>query len=233
MSWTAAPLGAFDLETTGPEPLEARIVTACVVPGHTTGTARPAALNWLLDPGIDIPDGAAAVHGVTTARARAEGDNYEDGYRSIRDTLESEWALGHVIAIYNAAYDLTIINAEGLRLGYPPLVVGPVIDPFVVDRELDKYRKGKRILAVTCQHYGVRLDNAHSSDGDSYATLDLTRAVASRYPGDLERLTSAELMTMQARWHKARQDDFRAYLQRTGKDASGVCGEWPLRAVAA
>ena len=28
--------------------------------------------DWLVDPGVEIPDGASAIHGVTTARARAE-----------------------------------------------------------------------------------------------------------------------------------------------------------------
>ena len=229
MSWTIAPLAALDLETTGTEPRDARIVTACIVAGHRAGDPRPVTANWLLDPEIEIPDGACAVHGVTTARARTEGQDYADGYREIRDALETAWALGHVLAIYNAAYDLTVINVEGLRLGYRPLVVGPVIDPFVLDRHLDKYRKGKRTLAATCGHYGVRLDNAHSSDGDAHATLDLTRTLAHRFSYDLEDITGAELMTVQAQWHKARQDSFRAYLQRTGKDSSGVCSDWPMR----
>ncbi|WP_254205394.1 exonuclease domain-containing protein [Nocardia alni] len=229
MTWTTAPLAAFDLETTGPEPLDARIVTACIVSGHRVGDLRPAGTNWLLDPEIEIPRGACAVHGVTTARARAEGQDYAEGYREIRSTLETEWALGHVLAIYNAVYDLTIINVEGLRLGYRPLIVGPVIDAFVVDRYLDKYRRGKRTLAVTCGHYGVRLDNAHSSDGDAYAALELARSLARTFRHDLEDITYAELMTVQAQWHKARQDSFRAYLQSSGKDGSGVCSDWPMR----
>ena len=32
-----------------------------------------AARDWLADPGVPIPDGAAAIHGITTARARADG----------------------------------------------------------------------------------------------------------------------------------------------------------------
>ncbi len=151
------------------------------------------------------------MHGVTTARARTEGQDYADGYREIRDALETAWALGHVLAIYNAAYDLTVINVEGLGSATRPLVVGPVIDPFVLDRHLDKYRKGKRTLAATCGHYGVRLDNAHSSDGNTHATLDLTRTLApSGSPMTWEDITGAELVTVQAQWHKARQDSFRA-----------------------
>jgi len=228
LSWIQSPLGAFDLETTGRDPLAARIVTGCLIrpPGD-----RLNAQNWLLDPGVDIPDGAVQVHGVTTERARAEGQDYSDGYREIRNQLETAWASGEILAIYNAVYDMTVIDAEGRRLGYAPLVVGPVIDPYVIDREVDKYRKGKRILSVTCTHYGVQLDDAHTADGDAFATLRLAIALAHRFPGELEHLTTADLMAAQPQWHKTRQDGFAAYLARTGQDASSVSGDWPLRTV--
>ena len=59
------PFVGFDLETTSTDPFEARIVTACVAP------EKGAAQRWLVDPGIEIPPGAAAIHGISTATARA------------------------------------------------------------------------------------------------------------------------------------------------------------------
>lgn len=239
-SWTESPLAAFDLETTGPDPLTARIVTACltVIDGKETRTQ-----TWLLDPEIEIPDGAAKVHGITTDRARAEGAPYADGYEEIRTAVKRAWLEGRVIAAYNASFDFTIVDREGARLGHPALDFGSIVDPFVIDREVDKYRKGKRTLDVTCKHYGIRLDNAHTADADALAAARLAW-VLGHNPG-LMKLTSAELMAQQAEWHQARQVDYAKYLRRTaGQEpdeekaaellarAATVVGDWPIRGAA-
>src|ERR1043165_3222838 len=65
--WATGDLVGFDLETTGTDPFEDRIVTAAIVgPGRMRRT-------WLVNPGVPIPPGASAVHGVTDERAQAEG----------------------------------------------------------------------------------------------------------------------------------------------------------------
>lgn len=223
--WVEAPLAAFDLETTSPDPLTARIVTACVL--EIDGSAVTAR-NWLLDPGIEIPEEASAIHGVTTERARAEGQEYSAGYDEIRAALEGLWAAGRVVALYNASYDLTLMNEEGKRLGDEPMAIGPAVDPFTIDREVDRYRRGKRTLSVTCEHYGLTLDSAHDAAADALAAARLAWVLGRRYPA-VAALTVDELMTAQAGWHRARQDDYRAYLQRNQEDASGLCGDWPIR----
>ncbi|MGW4866231.1 hypothetical protein ACWEO6_33780, partial [Streptomyces sp. NPDC004291] len=61
--WTGHVLGGFDLETTGPEPESARIVSACLA--YFAG-GQLHKRTWLLDPGCEIPAGATEVHGITT-----------------------------------------------------------------------------------------------------------------------------------------------------------------------
>ncbi|MCA1943131.1 MAG: 3'-5' exonuclease, partial [Yonghaparkia sp.] len=72
MSLLDRELAVFDLETTGVDVRTARIVTACVAVLDASG-AVVARRDWLADPGVEIPEGAAAIHGITTERARAEG----------------------------------------------------------------------------------------------------------------------------------------------------------------
>ncbi len=125
--WTTRPICAFDLETTGRDPLSARIVTGSVV---TVGGEGHRTRNWIVDPGVEIPVDAAAVHGISTAQARERGQDYASGYREIRSALTDAWAAGHVVVAFNAAYDLTVLDAEGRRLGWPPLSgYGLVVDP--------------------------------------------------------------------------------------------------------
>ncbi|WP_433666915.1 exonuclease domain-containing protein [Nocardia sp. CA-136227] len=224
--WTDLPLAGLDLETTSPDPWTARIVSACLlfpgIDGHEAET-------WLLDPGIPIPAEATEIHGITTETARSEGLDYALGYADIRAMLERTWAQGYVVAAYNASYDMTVIDREGRRLGAPPLICGPIADPYVIDRELDRYRPGKRWLSVTCDHYGVSMDATHNASDDAIAAVELTEVLVRRYTSVLGRLSTAQLMAAQTTWHHDRQSDFAAYLRRSGKDARDVNGEWPIR----
>ncbi|MGX1811835.1 exonuclease domain-containing protein [Nocardia sp. NPDC055321] len=222
--WTESPLAGIDLETTSPDPMTARIVTAALV-------FPDAALDrgWLLDPGVSIPAEATAVHHITTERARAEGVDYALGYAELRAELERVWALGYVVVAFNASYDFTVLDRQGQRLGYPPLVHGPIADPFVMDRELDRYRPGKRTLSALCEHYGAVLGSAHDAGNDAKAAVALVEILAARYVVDLGTLTPTELTAVQTGWHHDRQEDFAAWLRRKGRDAGDIDGQWPIR----
>lgn len=225
--WTTRPICAFDLETTGREPLSARIVTGSVV---TVGGEGRRSRNWIVDPGVEIPVDAAAVHGISTAQARERGQDYASGYREIRSALTDAWAAGHVVVAFNAAYDLTVLDAEGRRLGWPPLSgYGLVVDPYVIDREMDRGRRGKRTLGALCEHYGVVLAAAHEAESDALAAAELARILPRRFP-DLAALD--DVMTSQAAWHAERQRDLVEYLLSEGRDASDVDGRWPIRGAA-
>ncbi|WFR74375.1 3'-5' exonuclease [Prescottella defluvii] len=226
-NWTTRPICAFDLETTGRDPLSARIVTACVV---TVDGDLPRPRNWIVDPGVDIPADASAVHGISTAHAREHGQNYASGYREIRQALTDAWAAGYAVVAFNAAYDLTVMDAEGRRLGFPPLDdYGLVLDPYVIDREVDRERRGKRTLGALCEHYGIDLGFAHQAEADALAAAELARLLPQRFPqlADLD-----DVMASQTTWHAERQRDFLEYLQREGRDTSDVDGRWPIRTAA-
>jgi DNA polymerase-3 subunit epsilon len=126
-------IGVFDLETTGIDVASDRIVTAHV--GLLDGdggvlTAR----NWLADPGIEIPEGASAIHGIGTARARAEGRPAPLVVAEVIDALRGLFAVGIPVVAYNAPYDFSLLKYEALRHGIEPIDrPSPVIDPLVVD----------------------------------------------------------------------------------------------------
>ena len=69
MGWHEGPLAGFDTETTGTDPETARIVTAAVI----VHGPEPVDARWLVNPGIDIPAEATAVHGISTETAQAQG----------------------------------------------------------------------------------------------------------------------------------------------------------------
>ncbi|MFL0578560.1 exonuclease domain-containing protein [Dietzia sp. 179-F 9C3 NHS] len=213
-------LFAFDLETTGPDPRTAHVVTSALI---AIDGSHVVTRDWLADPGVEIPEGATAVHGITTAHAREHGRPHEQVVAETVEGIRAGWREGRILVVFNAAFDLTI-----LRRWDPSFeVLGPVVDPFVVDRAVDPYRKGKRTLEALCTHHGVRLEGAHEAAADAIAAARL----AWRFLGEVPELGGTgwrELNARQARWHADRQRDFAAYLERTGKDSSGVNTEWPM-----
>ena len=58
-------IAVFDTETTGIAPETTRIVSAHVSVLNPSGEVEDPT-NWLIDCGIDIPEQATAVHGITT-----------------------------------------------------------------------------------------------------------------------------------------------------------------------
>lgn len=224
------PLAAIDTETTGVDVFTARIVTAAFV---TIDGATVASEEVLLDPGIEIPAEAAKVHGITTEKARAEGIEYEAGYRQIRDRLETLFASDRLVCGMNLAFDLSLIHWDGLRLGYPPLEVGALFDVYVVDKAIDRFRKGKRTLAAMCDHYGVELGNAHEATADALGAARLAWKMM-RLPemasfGDVD-----SMMATQAQWKSEQAESLRTYFKRSGNNeaAATVDGEWPVRRTA-
>lgn len=225
--WTTRPICAIDLETTGRAPLSARIVTACVV---TVDDAGRWARNWTVDPGVEIPDDAVAVHGISTAHVREHGRDYAAGYGEIRDAVTTAWRAGHAVVAFNAAYDLTVLDAEGRRLGWPPLHDhGLVIDPYVIDHAVDRDRSGRRTLGAVCEHYGIPLGSAHEAESDACAAAELARLLPQRFP---ELATLDDVMLSQARWHAERQRELADYLASTGRDTTDVDEQWPIRGAA-
>jgi DNA polymerase-3 subunit epsilon len=220
-------LGVFDLETTGIDTETSRIVSAYV--GVIDEDGAPKGVSWLADPGVEIPQGASAVHGITTERARAEGRPAVDVVGEIVAVLRALLAQGVPLVIYNAAYDLTLLNRECLRYGIEPLLdPTPVIDPLVIDRAMDRYRKGKRTLEAAAEFYGVELTDAHDAEADAVAAGRVAQAIARKYSDTLGE-DVVMVHTNQVTWASDSAASFQEYMRRT-KDPDFVSdGAWPQR----
>ncbi|SIT76073.1 DNA polymerase-3 subunit epsilon [Microbacterium sp. RU33B] len=228
-SWTSV-VGVFDLETTGIDVTTDRVVTAHVGLLDSAGTVIRAR-DWLADPGVPIPEGATAVHGITTARARAEGRPAREVVAEVVESLRALFDAGIPVVAYNAPYDFSLLKNEALRHGIPPILApAPVIDPLVVDKRYDRYRRGKRTLAVVAEHYAVPLDGAHEASADAIAAGRVAQALADRFAPWLPP-TAAELHTRQIGWARAQAESLTEYFIRMGRldPDDAVDGSWPIR----
>ncbi|ANE03802.1 3'-5' exonuclease [Corynebacterium crudilactis] len=220
-SFDPAKMLSFDLETTGVNPLDTRIVTSAMVTITSKG-AEP--LELLADPGIEIPEGATAVHGITTEYARANGQPHAEVLNETIARLRAGWEAGLAVIVFNASYDLTVLRSHD-----PSFTIdGLVYDPFVIDKIKDRYRKGKRTLTDMCAHYEVQLGNAHEATSDALAAARIAWKQARMWP-ELTSMTGEELMEFQAVKYYEQQKNFQKYLIGQGKDGSDVNTSWPVQ----
>lgn len=232
--WANMPCLGYDVESTGVDVYEDRIVTVALV--DVRPTQRPVIRRYVVDPGIDIPDGAAAVHGYTRDRAIAEATHTVD-QMLFEVTGQIALSLGHGIPVVamNAAYDFTILEAENLRHGVEGLVarlghggIQPVIDPFVMDKHADKFRKGGRKLTDLCGTYDVRHTGAHDSAGDALAACRMWPKIIAKHPAMFRGQSLPGLHQAQVGWRREQMDGLRAYFDRKGTVHDGCDPGWPL-----
>ena len=220
-------LGVFDLETTGIDVDTARIVSAYV--GVIDAAGQVKGVSWLADPGIEIPAQASAVHGITTERARAEGRPAADVVGEIVEVLRALLAQGVPVTIYNAPYDLTVLKREAERHGIEPLhTPAPIIDPLVIDKAVDRFRKGKRTLEMAAEVYGVSLLDAHDATADAVAAGLVARAIIERFAEHVGDDVTA-LHARQVDWCAEQATSFQEYIRRTKDPAFEAASGWPVR----
>jgi DNA polymerase-3 subunit epsilon len=202
-NWATGEVLGFDFETTGVDrfhdvPVSYALVT--VVSGELVSTA-----SGLVDPGREIPAGATEVHGITTERARDEGVPLREAIELITESVISASRRGVPLVGMKLDYDLTILDHQSRRLtgrGLPERGwAGPVLDAVVLDRHLDRYRKGSRTLGALCAHYGVCIENAHNAAADAVASAQVLCALAARFT-ELAESEPFELHRAQIGWHR-------------------------------
>ena len=219
VAWYEDTIAALDLETTGLDPLSARIVQAALVLVEPGGAIGAESWTGIVDPGIDIPAGASAIHGITTEIARARGVPPADALGRLAELLGRIAERALPLVIYNAPYDWPLLIAEAGRHDVTlPAVL--IVDPLVCDRAMER-RRGSRKLQDVARHYDYALTDAHDAEADAVAAVAIARAIAARY-SDVGEHTPAQLQPLQADWYAEWARSFSDYL---GKP---VDSGWPL-----
>lgn len=244
-SWTSLPRIGFDTETTGRNPKEARLVTCSIVYRSNTGTLEKR--YWLADPGVEIPLETTRVHGITTEQARSEGRPIDEVLEEVAAVLAGHMKRGFPVVAYNAGYDCTLIECELARHQLPTLTerlggeVFPVIDPYLLDRWLDQYRKGKRRLTDLVEHYGCESsEHFHNAEEDVLATLrvldamiessELAGKVEEKFPGQGLSLTTLSLRQLHdgaRQAHASLASYFNQKAIREGRKTN-ESSQWPI-----
>lgn len=230
--WWEQPALSFDTESTGLNVLTDRIVTVALV---TVGDGKPACESHLINPGVEIPKAASAIHGISTERAKAEGKEPAPILDATADALALALSKGQPVVGMNLAYDFSLLHAECVRHevetvssrlgGHDKL--RPIVDALVLDGYVSR-RAGRRRLSDLCDHYSVRHHGAHDSGYDALAAAEVVAQIMQRYP-HLGALSLDELHTAQITWKAERDASYQAYRRRQeGNDSFNADWGWPL-----
>jgi DNA polymerase-3 subunit epsilon len=201
--WPQAELLCFDLETTGVDRFSDVPVSFALV-RFRAGTVRDCTVG-IVDPGRPIPPEATLVHGITTEQARRDGITLPWAVELIVEALVDASQRGVPVVGVKLDYDLTIIDVlcrrfDGVGLrdrGWR----GPVLDVLVLDRHLDRYRKGRRRLMDLCALYEVTIDRAHTAECDAEAAGRVALSMAARYD-ELAQASLHQLHLGQVEYHR-------------------------------
>lgn len=166
------PLVVFDVEATGLNKRMDRIVAIALVRYEPLGTAEQ--INYLLNPGVPIPEEATAIHGISDADVR-DAPTFAD----MAEILERHFA-GADLAGYNIlGYDIQILQEEFARASRPFVLEGRRL----LDAQRIFFRNEPRDLAAALRYYcGENHDNQHDALGDVLATIRVLDGQFRKYP---------------------------------------------------
>jgi DNA polymerase-3 subunit epsilon len=238
-TFAAIRKGSFDTETTGPNPLEDRIVTAALV--VRGGGRDDKVMSWLINPGVPIPAEATEVHGIDDAKA-AEGAAPKDALEDIAGTIAAALRYGMPLIAFNLSFDWTVLACELARHGLPSMAERlpgvqalPLVDPHVIDKQVDKYVKdsGMRKLKPTAERYGVVLEDWHTAEADALAALLIAEQQFAKYQ-QLNSMGPQQLFAAQRAWRAEQQAGLQTWFRTKATAEQGgapdkvIDGSWPL-----
>ena len=184
------PLVVFDLETTGVSVTHDRIVEICLL--KVFPDMREEIRTYRINPGIPIPAGATAVHGISNADV-ADKPSFKEMSKELYTYLQ-ECDFG---GFNSNKFDFPMLVEEFFRAGVEFDVRGCKF----IDAQRIYHMKEPRTLSAAYKFYCSRdLENAHSAEADTVATWEIIRAQMQKYtdlPEDIDglhKLTGQDLL---------------------------------------
>ena len=177
------PIVFFDLETTGTNITNDRIVEISVVKVLPDGSEIVKTRR--INPGCPIPAEATAVHHITDEDVKDQPE-----FRKVARSLADFFAGCDIAGFNSNRFDIPLLDQEFQRAG----VDFDFSKARFVDVQTIFHKKEQRTLVAAYKFYcGKDLgDEAHSAAGDTMATYEVLKAQLDRYedlPNDIEALS--------------------------------------------
>jgi DNA polymerase III subunit epsilon len=167
------PLAVFDLETTGTNIGNDRIVEICVVKIMPDGSQN--IFTRRINPGIPISKESISIHGITDRDVK-DCPYFKDLAQELDDFIADSDLSG-----YNAIkFDIPLLVEEFLRCG----IDFSLMNRHIVDVQNIFHKMEPRTLKAAYRFYCHKdLEMAHSAEADTIATVEVLKAQLDVYNG--------------------------------------------------
>lgn len=174
------PIVFFDLETTGISIATDRIVEISILKIFPNGNKE--SKTWLVNPEIEIPAEATAVHGITNEKVVTEPT-----FKELAPKVNEMIADADLAGFNSNRFDIPLLAEELLRVG----IDFDMDNRKAIDVQVIFHKKEQRTLSAGYEFYcGKTLDDAHSAEADTLATYEILKAQLDKYD-DIENNVAA------------------------------------------
>ena len=156
------PIAFIDIETTGLNTQQDRIVEICVIKIHPDGAEET--LNSVINPNIPIPIESTQIHGITDTEVKGK-PTFEEFAQKLIDFID-DCDLGG----FGTKFDLSVLESEFKRVGINYSREGrQIVDVQRIYHKLEP----RDLNAAHLKYCGKPLENAHRAHIDARATIDV------------------------------------------------------------
>ena len=174
------PIIFFDLETTGVNIATDRIVEISILKVFPNGNKE--SKTWLVNPEIEIPAEASAIHGITNEKVVMEPT-----FKELAITVNDMIYDCDLAGFNSNRFDIPLLAEELMRAG----IDFDMKNRKAIDVQVIFHKKEQRTLSAGYQFYcGKNLDDAHSAEADTNATYEILLAQLDKY-SDIENTVDA------------------------------------------
>jgi DNA polymerase-3 subunit epsilon len=170
---TDRPAICFDLEATGKDPSDARIIQIGAVKYAQDGTPIES-VNRLVDPRTPIPNHVVQLTGITNANVHGA-----PVFAEIAGEVQKFFSGCHLIGYNSKSYDLPLLKAEMKRAGltFPEDESRVHVDIFKKEKDL----QSRSLEDVYFKYAREKLSEAHQAKADVSATLEIAAGQMDMY----------------------------------------------------
>ncbi len=165
------PIAFIDLETTGVDLCNDRIVEIAIVKLQTDGSRQTKTL--LINPGMPIPAESSAIHGITDDKVKDK-----PGFKEVANVIK-QFLDNCDLGGYNSnRFDIPLLMEEFLRAG----IDVDLTDRKMIDAQHIFYQMEPRTLTAAYKFFCQKeLENAHSAEVDILATIEVLESQVMKY----------------------------------------------------
>jgi len=174
------PLVFFDLETTGVNIGVDRVVEISILKIFPNGNKE--SKTWLVNPEVEIPVEATAIHGITNEKVVTEPT-----FKELASQIYEMISDADLAGFNSNRFDIPLLAEELIRAG----IDFDMENKKAIDVQVIFHKKEQRTLSAGYQFYcGKELEDAHSAEADTNATYEILKAQLDKY-SDIENSVDA------------------------------------------